>query len=97
VSRVLEGNFACGYEYMRVIWEQRPGIVRCVLFGLFMCFHVVLNHELFGVTVPKNSILYVYCKAFISRMRWAGHVARMGRVETYTGILGGKPEGYTEL
>ena len=30
-------------------------------------------------------------------MRWTGNVARMGRVEAYTGFLVGKPEGKRPL
>ena len=30
-------------------------------------------------------------------MRWAGHVARMGREEVYTGFVVGKPEGKRPL
>jgi transcription termination factor 2 len=32
-----------------------------------------------------------------SRMRWAGHVARMGETRTTYGILVGKPEGKRPL
>jgi hypothetical protein len=31
------------------------------------------------------------------RMRWAGHVARMGEKRNAYGILVGKPEGKTQL
>jgi hypothetical protein len=31
------------------------------------------------------------------RMRWAGHVARMGESEVFTGFLVGKPEGKRPL
>ena len=31
------------------------------------------------------------------RMRWAGHVARMGRGEAYTGFWWGEPEGKRPL
>ena len=33
----------------------------------------------------------------LRRMRWVGHVASMGKGETYTGYLVGKPEGKRRL
>ena len=45
--------------------------------------------------IHKEELNYMYCSAIIFRviksrkMRWAGHVARMGRGETYTGFWWG--------
>ena len=51
----------------------------------------------------KDELNDLYCSINIvrviksRRMKWAGHVARIGRVEVYTGFWWGKPEGKKPL
>jgi hypothetical protein len=56
-----------------------------VLLLIFQSFSTVLrfNSELTNVT--RNTIREIKSR----RMRWAGHVARMGRAEVYTGFWWG--------
>ena len=48
--------------------------------------------------IHKEELNYMYCSAIIFRviksrkMRWAGHVARMGERRGVYGVLVGKPE-----
>ena len=44
------------------------------------------NEELSDLHCSPNIVRVIKCR----RMRWAGHVARMGRGETYTGFWWGK-------
>ena len=50
------------------------------------------NEELNDLYCSPNMV-----RVIKSRMGWAGHVARMGRGEAYTGIWWGKPEGNRPL
>ena len=46
------------------------------------------------MTVSESNIVWVIKSG---RMRWAGHVARMGKEKGVYGVLVGKPEGRRPL
>ena len=51
------------------------------------------NEELNDLCSSPNIVRVIKSR----RMRWAGHVARMGRGEAYTGFWVGEPEGKRPL
>ena len=54
---------------------------------------VLITESLSAYGVVRTEILYMYFR----RMRWAGHVARMGQGRGVHRVLVGKPEGKRPL
>ena len=56
-------------------------------------WRILRNEELNDVYSPHNTVRVIKSR----RMRWAGHVARMGEVRGVYRVLVGKPEGRRPL
>ena len=48
-------------------------------------------------TLPSPYYIFIMYTVFIQRMRWAGHVAHMGKERGVYRVLVGKPEGKRPL
>ena len=73
------------------VWSGNRGLALVWVLCLFICFQVASNHEFCDVTVQKNQYFRsIFFNTVISRMRWVGHVTRMGGEERRIQGFGGK-------
>jgi hypothetical protein len=79
------------YSYAMQLGRRKK--YNCLNFPMFKCHLKLHNEELSDLYSLPNTVRVVKSR----RMRWAGHVARMGEGRGVHRVLVGKPEGKRPL
>jgi hypothetical protein len=79
-------------EEIRVMRTQTNNLINIIII-IIITIIIIIIEELHGLYSSPSIVRVIKAK----RMRWAGHVARMGEVRGAYSILVGRPEGRRPL